>query len=37
VTKILVGGSHSPSFIDKRQEFLVISTHIILDNPDPGR
>jgi hypothetical protein len=36
VTKILGGDSHCPSFIDKEQEFLMLSTYIILDNTDAG-
>jgi hypothetical protein len=35
VTKILGDDSHSLFFTDKRQEFLVLSSHIILDYPDP--
>jgi hypothetical protein len=34
--KILDGDSHSPCFTDKGQEFTILSTHIIHDNPNLG-
>jgi len=37
MTKILGGDSHSFFSNDKRYEFIIFSTHIILNYPDPQR